>query len=147
MNKTIYHLHIFFKNKLTHCCFKYSSSICSSWTDRVDFLYFWSSKIHVISTHIVSSLSLLWCRRAATACHISFPWSKDKLTICALSFGNALSYRPPSQAKIETLNPHHRRRPPSSDHLILTLYCYKKIILILVTLLTSLNCVSILSYF
>jgi hypothetical protein len=102
---------------------------------------FRSSKIHVSSTDDVSSISPPRCRlssdrhrHATTLCHTSFPWSQDDLAAFASFFGNA-SFRDFSfQVKIEALNPHHRCRPPSPDSLTPTLYCYKKIILTLITL-------------
>jgi hypothetical protein len=76
--------------KLTHRCFRSSMSICSSWIDRVNFLYLWPSKMHVSPTGVVSSLFPPLCRlssdrhhHAATSCHVSFPWSQDKLVASA----------------------------------------------------------------
>jgi hypothetical protein len=44
---------------------------------------------------------------------------------------------PPSQAKTEALNPHHRGRLPSPNRLTPILHCYKKIISTLTTLRTT----------
>jgi hypothetical protein len=100
------------------------------------FFIFWPSNIYVSAIDIVSSLfpprchlSSGWRHHAATSCHASFPWSQEELTASASSFGNALSRHLPSRAKIETLNPHHRRRPPSPNSLTPTIHCYKKVIL------------------
>jgi hypothetical protein len=107
------------------------------------FFIFRSSKIRIIATGVVSSLFPLRCclssgqRCHATApCHASFPWTQDVLATPASSSGNASYRRLPFQAKTELFNPHHRRRPPSPDNPTLTLYCYKKIISILITLPT-----------
>jgi hypothetical protein len=70
-------------------------------------------------------------------CHTCFPWSQDELTTSASSSGNVSSHRLHSQAESKALNPHHHHRPPSPDHPILTLHCYKKDISILVTLPTT----------
>jgi hypothetical protein len=72
--------------------------------------------------------------------HASFPLSQDDLAASPSSSGNALSYHLPSQAETKALNLHHRHRLPSLDHLIPTLYYYKKIILTLITLLTTQSC-------
>jgi hypothetical protein len=108
------------------------------------FFIFWPSKIRINPTGIVSSLSPPWCRLSsgrccytAAPCHASFPWSQDELTASTLSSGNALSYRLTSRAESEALNLDHRCRPPSLDHPTTTLYCYKKVISTLVTLLTT----------
>jgi hypothetical protein len=58
--------YVFKKIKLIYCCFKSSSSICSNWIDRVDFLYFLPSKIDVIPTSIVSSFLLLGAASSPT---------------------------------------------------------------------------------
>jgi hypothetical protein len=133
---------IYFFKKLTHHYFKSSPSICSSWIDRVNF--FWPNKIHISPTGVVSFLSPPQCRlssgrcrRTVTLCHVSFSLSQDELTASASSSSNASSRRLLTRAKIEALNPHHRRRPPSPNCLILTLHCYKKIISTLTTLPTT----------
>jgi hypothetical protein len=133
------------KIKLTHHCFKSSSSIYSSWIDRVIFFFiFQSSKIHVSPTSIVSSLSSPWCRlssvrcrHAATPYHASFPWSQDDLAASASSSSNTLSRCLPPQTETKALNPHQRRRPPSPNHPILILHCYKNVILTLTTILIT----------
>jgi hypothetical protein len=66
--------------------------------------------------------------------HASFPWSQDQLTNYTSSFGNASSRRLPSWVKIEALNLHHHRQPPSPNRPTLTLHCYKKVISTLITL-------------
>jgi hypothetical protein len=86
MNKTRYHLHIYFLKKLHHHCFKSSPSI-------------WSSKIRVNLAHVISFLFPPYChlssgRRSHTVvlCHASFLCSKDELD--AFASGNASSYHP-----------------------------------------------------
>jgi hypothetical protein len=108
------------------------------------FFTFWSSRIHVSPTNIVSSLfPPRWCLSSGRCCHdvmpchASFPLSKDELAASASSSDNALSCRLASWSKIEELNSHHHRRLPSPDRLTPTLYCYKKIISTLVTLPTT----------
>jgi hypothetical protein len=108
------------------------------------FFIFWPSKIHISSTSTVSSLfpprchlSFGRCHHAITLFHASFPLSQDELVASTSSSNNAFSYRLSSRAKTEALNPHHRRRLPSSDHPTLTLHCYKKIISTLTTLLAT----------
>jgi hypothetical protein len=135
----------FKKIKLTYCCFKSSSFICSSWIDRVNF--FWPSKIHVSPTGIISSLSHPWCRlsssrrrHTAAPCHASLLWSQDKLATPASSSGNAFSHRLPSRAEIKTLNSHHRHRSPSINHSTTILYCYKNVISTLTILHTTQPC-------
>jgi hypothetical protein len=54
--------------------------------------------------------------------------------------GNASSCRLTSRAKIKVLNLHHRRGSPSSDRLIHTLHCYKKVISTLITLPITQSC-------
>jgi hypothetical protein len=137
----------FKKNKLTYYWFKSSPSICTSWIDHMDFIYFWPNKIHVNPTGVVSSLSPPRCRlsfgrccHAVTPCHASFPLSQDELAVSTSSSGNALSRRLPSQVKTEALNLHHRRRLPSSDCPTPILHCYKKIISILATLPATQPC-------
>jgi hypothetical protein len=133
MNKTRSHLHMFKKIKLTHRCFKSSQSICTSWIDRVNFLHFWPSKICVSSTDIISSLLPPRCRlssdrhrHAIVLCHIFFPLSQDELAASGSSFINSSPRCLSFWVKIETLNPHHRRRLPSSNLPTPTLQCYKK---------------------
>jgi hypothetical protein len=147
MNKARSHLHIFKKIKLTHCYFKSLPSICRSWIDRVDFLHFLASRIHVRLSGVVSSLFSLWCRlsssrrRHTTALyHTFFPWSQDELDVFASSSDNASSSRLPSRVKTEALNSHHRHRPPSPDRSTPTLHYYKNIISTLATLSTTQPC-------
>jgi hypothetical protein len=108
------------------------------------FFTFWSIRIHVSPTGIVSSLSPLRCRlssgrrrHTAAPCHVSFPLNQDKLTTSTSSSDNVLSHCLPSQAETKVLNSHHHRRPPSPDRLTPTLHYYKKILSTLVTLLTT----------
>jgi hypothetical protein len=82
MNKTRSHMHMFLK-KLTHHCFKSSTFICSNWIDSMNFPHFWSSKIRVIPTIIVSSLFPPRCRlssgwRCHATHHVTLPsyWAK-----------------------------------------------------------------------
>jgi hypothetical protein len=109
----------------------------------MDFLYFWPSKIRVTPTHVVSSLSPSQCclssgwRRHTTApCHTSFSLSQNELAAAASSFNNTCSWRLPSPAETEALNPHHHHRPPSPDRLTPTLHYYKNVISTLVTIPT-----------
>jgi hypothetical protein len=102
------------------------------------------SKIRVSPIGIVSSifpprccLSSDWCCHAVAPCHISFPWSQDKLAASASSSGNTLSHRLPSRVQTEELNLHHHHYPPSLDHPTSTLHYYKKVISTLVTLPTT----------
>jgi hypothetical protein len=132
---------ICFQKKLTHHCFKSSSSIRSRWIDRADFLHFWKSKIHVGPTSIISSLSPPRCHlssgrclHTAASCHSSFSWSHDELDASASLSGNISSCPLPSRAKTEALNLHHHCWPPLSDHLTPTLHCYKKVMSTLASL-------------
>jgi hypothetical protein len=142
MNKTWAHLHIFSKKiKLTHRCLKSSPSNCSNWIDCLNFLHFWSNKICVSPTSIVSSLSPSWCRLSSdrrhhvtVTYHASFPWSQDELTASVSSFDNVSSCRLFSWDKTEALNSHHRYRSPSTNSPTPTLYYYKKVTSTLVTL-------------
>jgi hypothetical protein len=143
MNKTMSHLNMFKKIKLTHRCFKFLSSICTRWIICVNFLHFRSSKIRLRSTGVVSTLSPLWCRffydqrcHVAAPCHASFSLSQDKFVAFASFSGNTLSRRLPSRAETKALNPHHHHRLLSLDRLTHTLHCYKKIITTLATLPT-----------
>jgi hypothetical protein len=79
-------------------------------------------------------------RHVTASCHNSVSWSQDEVVASASSSGNASSCRLPSQAKIEALNPHHRRWPPSPDCPTHTLHCYRKIILILIILIITQSC-------
>jgi hypothetical protein len=142
----------FKKIKLTHRCFKSSTSICSSWIDHAYFLHFWPNKFLVSPTGIVSSFPPPWCclssdrhRHTVTPCHASFQLSQDELTVSGSSFGNASSCRLPSQAETEALNPHHHSRPPSLDCPTPTFHCYKKIISILLTLIITQSCLYFIS--
>jgi hypothetical protein len=119
------------KNKLTHCCFKSSPSIWSSWIDRMNFLYFWPNKIHVSPTDVVSSLfpprcrlSSDWRRYYTTPWHASFLLNQNKLVASASSSSNASTCHIPSQAKTEAMNPHHHSSPPSPDRPTHTLHYY-----------------------
>jgi hypothetical protein len=105
---------------------------------------FWSNKIHISPTSIVSSLSPPQCRLSSsrrrhttTSCHCSFLLSQDELAASASSFDNVLSHHLPSQTETKVLNLHHRRRLPSLDRSTPTLYCYKKISSNLATLSTT----------
>jgi hypothetical protein len=97
----------------------------------VDFFYFFGP-VKFASTQVTSSPPFFLPGGASpsadvtTPCHASFPWSQDELTASTSPSGNVSSHRLPSRAKIETLNLHHYRRPPSLDRLTLTLHCYKK---------------------
>jgi hypothetical protein len=110
----------------------------------VDFPHFQLSKICVSPTDVVSSPSSLWCRlsfdrrrHSGAPCHTFFPWRQGELAVSASSSDNVSSRRLSSQAEIEVLNLHHRRRPPSLDRPTPTLHCYKKFILTLITLSTT----------
>jgi hypothetical protein len=110
----------------------------------MNFLHF-STRISPIG--IISSLFPLRyclssdrCHHAVTLGHASFSLSQDELAASALFSSNALSYRLPSRAETETLNPHHHHRLLSSDRLTLILHCYKKIISTLVILPTTQSC-------
>jgi hypothetical protein len=100
--------------------------------------------IHVSSTDVVSSHSLHRCHlssdrhhHAAVICHSSFSLNQNEFADSTSSSGNASSRYLVSRAEIEALNPHHHHRPPSSDRPTSTLYSYKKIISILITLPTT----------
>jgi hypothetical protein len=117
------------------------------------FFIFRFSKIRISPTDIVSSIFPLWCRLSsgprryvATPCHAFFPWRQDELTVFVSSSGNASSYRLPSWAKTEALNPHHRRRPPSPDSSTLILHWYKKIISTLITIHITELCLHFASF-
>jgi hypothetical protein len=124
-DKTTSHLHMFFKIKLTHYCFKSSPSICISWIHRVFFI-FWLSKIQVSPTDIVSSLFPLQCylsfgrcSHATAPCHASLSWSQDELTVPSSSFDNISSRRLPSnwtQSIESTLPPSANLLRPSDSH-------------------------------
>jgi hypothetical protein len=68
-------------------------------------------------------------------CHVSFPLNQDELADSASSFDNASSSR--LSSRTETLNPYYHNMTLSLYHPTLTLYCYKKIISILITLPTT----------
>jgi hypothetical protein len=74
-------------------------------------------------------------------CHVTSRFLPHRVKMSSLHPLHLLTMlRPvafPSQAKTETLNMHHRHRPPSSNSPTLTLHCYKKVILILITLRTT----------
>jgi hypothetical protein len=69
--------------------------------------------------------------------HASFSLSQYELAIFASSSANASSRRLPSRVETEVLNSHYRLWPPSPDRPTLILYCYKKFISTLVTLLIT----------
>jgi hypothetical protein len=99
------------------------------------FFIFWSSKIHVRPTDIVSSFSPYQCRLSSgRRRHTFFSLRQYELVTFASSSGNILSRRLHSWTETKVLNPHHRRRLSSLDHPTFTLHCYKKIISILTTL-------------
>jgi hypothetical protein len=90
---------------------------------------------------VVPSLSPLRCRlssgrrrHVAASCHACFPLSQDELAVSSSSSVNGSSYHLLSQVKTEALNPHRRRRAPSSYSPTLTIHGYKNIISILLTL-------------
>jgi hypothetical protein len=83
---------------------------------------------HIIDNHII----MLPKQKRSPA----IDYNTHELTDSASSSGNVLFHRLPSRAKTEALNPHHHHRPPSSDSLTHTLYCYKKVISTLITLFT-----------
>jgi hypothetical protein len=90
---------------------------------------------------IVPSLSPLRCRlssgrrrHVAASCHACFPLSQDELVASSSSFVNGSSYHLLSQVKTESLNPHRRRRPPSSYSSTLIIHGYKNVISTLLTL-------------
>jgi hypothetical protein len=119
MNKIISHLYMLSK-KLTHHCFKYLPSICTSWIDFMDFLHFQPSKIRVSPTSIVFSLFSPWCylssdrcSHTTAPCHASFPLRQDELVDSASSSDNVSSHCLPSRAETEALNLQHRCRLPS----------------------------------
>jgi hypothetical protein len=112
--------------------------------DYVIFFIFQPSKICVIPTDFVSSLSPLWCglssgqrHHTAAPCHASFPLSQNALTASTSSFANILSHRLSFRAKTEALNPHHRHRLPYPDRSTPILHWYKKIFSTLATPLTT----------
>jgi hypothetical protein len=105
--------------------------------------FFSPIKIHVSPNDIVSSLfpsiapPTTDVAHVAASCHTSLPMNQDELADFASFSSNASSRRLPSQAQTETLNLHHRHRPPSPNRLTHTLYCYKKTISALATLPTT----------
>jgi hypothetical protein len=108
------------------------------------FFIFWTSKIRVRPTGVVSSISPPRCRisfgrrrYAAASCHTSFSLRQDELAVFASFFDNASSRRLPSRIEIEALNKHHCHRSTSSDCPTPTLYYYKKIISTLITFSTT----------
>jgi hypothetical protein len=108
------------------------------------FFIFWSSKIHVSPTNVISSLSPPRCHLSSSwhchdvvLYHTSFLLNQDEIAASALSFSNAVSRRLPSRTETEALNLHHCHRLPSSDRPTPTLYCYKAIISTLATLPTT----------
>jgi hypothetical protein len=148
MNKTRSHLHIFSKiNKLIHRYYKSSSSIYCNWINRVDFLYFFGS-VRFVSAQLASSPPFSLPGAASppadvttSPCHVTPRFLPHGVKMSSLHPLHPLTMlRPvafPSRAKTETLNMHHRRQPPSPERPTLTLHCYKKVILILITLLTT----------
>jgi hypothetical protein len=106
----------------------------------VHFLHFWSSKICVSPTGVISSLSPPRCclssgRHHAVSCFLPL---KPRRTRCiCFIFRQRFIPSPPSRAKTKALNPHYHHRPPFSDNLTPTLHCYKKVISTLPTLPTT----------
>jgi hypothetical protein len=153
MNKIISHLYIYSKklNYLIiilniHCPFVTTES--TVWI----FFIFQPSKICVSPTDVVSSisppqchLSSGQCRHATVPYHTSFPLRQDELDASTSSFDNASSYRLPSRVKINVLYLHHHRRPSFSDRPTLIFYYYRKVISILITLLTTQSCLYFVS--
>jgi hypothetical protein len=126
---------VYFLSKLTHHYFKSLPSICTSWIDRVYFLYF---SVQLMSSPPFPSLGttshsvyvvMLSCRFT-----LPFHWVKTSLLSSLHLLTMFCPVASPSQAKIEALNPYHRHRLSSSDRPTLTLHCYKKIISTLVSL-------------
>jgi hypothetical protein len=76
-------------------------------------------------------------RNATTSYHTSFLWRAR--CICFIVPQRFIP-SPPHRVEIEVLNPHHHRRPPSSDCSTPTLHCYEKVISILIILLTTQPC-------
>jgi hypothetical protein len=142
MNKIISHLYIYSKklNYLIiilniHCAFVTAES--TVWI----FFIFQPNKICVSPTDVVSSISPPQCRlssgqrhHATVPYHTSFPLRQDELDASTSSFDNASSCRLPSQVEINVLYLHHHRRPSFPDRPTLILYCYRKVISILITL-------------
>jgi hypothetical protein len=131
--------------KVTFRCFKCLPSICISWINCVIFFIFCA--VRLTSAQLpLSPLFFLIGAASPTADIItpshcvmlpSFLLSKDELTASASSFGNGLSHRLPSWAKTKTLHLHNHCKLPFSDRPTRSLYCYKKIISILVILPTT----------
>jgi hypothetical protein len=101
------------------------------------FFIFWSSKICINLTGIVSTLFPPRCClssgrhcHAVVPCHACFPFSQDELIASASSSSNTLSGRIPSRA---TPPPQATLPRPLTP----TLQCYKKIISNLTTLHTT----------
>jgi hypothetical protein len=116
------------------------------------FFIFWSNKIHVSPTSVVSFLSPLRCYlsssqhcHVAALCHAFFELNQDELTASASSFDNTSSRHLISRVETEALNPHYHSRSPSPDHPTPTLHCYKKVILIVTTLSTTQPCLYFVS--
>jgi hypothetical protein len=108
------------------------------------FFIFWTSKIRVSLTDIVSSLSL----PAATSPLADVTTSPHYITLSSHRAKTSLLHPlhlptmlhlivSPSRAETEPLKLHYHHWPPSSDNPTPTIHCYKKIILILVTLPTT----------
>jgi hypothetical protein len=97
------------------------------------FFIFHPSKNHVSPTDVVSSFFTPqwhpffgWYRLATVPCRTSFSWNQDKLVASISSSGNASYRHLTCRVKIKALNPHHRSRPPSTDHPTLTCTVIKR---------------------
>jgi hypothetical protein len=91
MNKTISHMHKFFKKiKLTHHYLNLHRPFIPAESIVWIFFIFRPSKIRVCPTGVVSSLFPPWCRlsfgqrrHTVTSCHTSFLLSQDELCLVA----------------------------------------------------------------
>jgi hypothetical protein len=110
------------------------------------FFIFWPDKIHINPTSVIllpfpslvpPLLRSTSPRRCAVLCFLLMEPRRAHRLPSASSFGNVLSRRLPSRAETESLNPHHRCRPPSLDSPPPALCCYKKAIPALATLPTT----------
>jgi hypothetical protein len=104
-------------------------------------IFFIFGKVKSASIQLTSStlfpLPYDKCGHDAAPCHSSFSLNQDEFIASASSFSNALFYHLLFQLETKSLNPHHHSRPPSLNRLAPTLYYYKKIISILITLTTT----------
>jgi hypothetical protein len=106
---------------------------------------FRSSKICVSPINVISSLfPPRRClssgrRRHERTGRVTLPSYGAKISLLSplLSSGNDSPRHLPSQVKTEALNPYYRRRPPSLDCSTPTLHCYKKVISIMASFLTT----------